>query len=94
MVRGMGKYDALRAFLAGMTEGCIDLTLDEIDWIVSLPNSARRYASWWANEDPEATSHLQCKAWLMAGYEAKPNMQARVARFTTTRLKPSIPRSA
>ncbi|WP_336802176.1 DUF7662 domain-containing protein [Kaistia sp. MMO-174] len=88
----MSKYDALRDFLAEQVQGCIKLSLDEINLIVSLPNSARRYASWWANEDPEATGHVQCKAWLAAGYEAKPNLQAGAVQFSKFRLRVPLTR--
>ncbi len=34
-----------------------------------LPNSAAR-PEWWANETDPRTTHVQCRAWLDAGYKA------------------------
>ena len=72
----MGKYDPLRDFLRRQSAPVVVLTLAEIDGIVSLPVSARTYEWWWANEDVEATTHVQCKAWQAAGYEAQPDLRA------------------
>ena len=45
-----------------------------------VPKSAQR-PEWWANEDTPATRHVQCKAWLRAGYRAIPQTSAERVRF-------------
>lgn len=49
----------------------MSLTFAEIEKILdsSLPASACKYREWWANENSENTTHVQCKAWSEANYE-------------------------
>jgi hypothetical protein len=81
----MAKYDPLRNRLQGRTEQTVTMSLDEIDALVSLPASAHLYAEWWSNEDVATTSHVQCKAWQAAGYEASPNRTAGTVTFRRRR---------
>lgn len=78
----MAKCDVLRDSFALQTANSIELTFYEICQIVQIPNFARDYSAWWANEDPETTTHVQCRGWMVAGYQAIPNLQAKVVRFT------------
>lgn len=67
----MSKYDALRNYLRKQTLGEIVLTFAQIESVIGtqLPPSASR-PQWWENATDENTSHVQCKAWLSAGYNA------------------------
>ena len=46
----MSRYDALTTCLLSRAEPVVALTFDELDTIVGgLPNSAKTYGAWWAN---------------------------------------------
>ena len=78
----MSRYDPIRARLAASGEDMETLSFEEIgDLVGGLPDSATRYAWWWANEDPQSTTRSQCKSWQAAGYEAEPNMSRRSVTF-------------
>src|SRR5579875_1352586 len=49
----------------------IELAFEEVERIIgtSLPDSAAR-PQWWANETNPDSSHVQCRAWRTAGYDA------------------------
>ena len=47
----------------------------------ALPQSALQSPAWWANERNEGSAHVQCKAWLDAGYQARPNVKAQTVTF-------------
>lgn len=47
----------------------------------ALPQSAFKYPAWWANERNEGTAQVHCKAWLDAGYKARPNLKAQTVTF-------------
>ena len=83
----MSKYDPLRLFLQKQSATSLTLKFDEIDQIVPLPRSAKKYEWWWANEDPDTTSHVQCVAWQKAGYSALPNIHAASVTFSKTTRK-------
>ena len=51
------------------------------DFVGGLPQSALKNANWWANERAEGSAHVQCKAWLDAGYKARPNLKAETVTF-------------
>jgi hypothetical protein len=61
------KYDPLQARLARERAARVRLTFKEIESVVGfpLPESARRYAQWWANV---GGSHVQAEAWMGAGW--------------------------
>jgi hypothetical protein len=59
--------DPLRQQLADRTEPVVTRTFAEIERLLgaTLPDPARRYPPWWANE--EAGTHVHARAWLDAG---------------------------
>lgn len=67
----MAKYDPLYEYLSKQTLRQLILSFSEIENIIGaqLPNSVVR-PQWWANDTNSETSHVQCKAWLAAGYNA------------------------
>lgn len=81
--RALGKYDPLHDHLAGLRSQFVVLGFSEVERIIgaTLPPSARTYLEWWANETSNATTHVQCRAWLRAGYEASPNLGAEIVTF-------------
>ena len=81
----MSKYDALRDYLKTQTSDLLTLSLTDLDRIVKLPPSAKRYDFWWSNEDVRATLHVQSKAWQEAGYEAQPNLRGKRVVFRRIR---------
>jgi hypothetical protein len=63
----MGKYDALGTHLRKQRKDRVSLSFDEIETILGfrLPNSARSYRAWWA-EDPR---HVQAfDGWMSTGW--------------------------
>ena len=77
----MSKYDPLRDFLQEQSAGSVTLSLAELDAIVRLPASAKRFDFWWSNEDVKTTIHAQSKAWQEAGYLAEPNVRGKSVTF-------------
>lgn len=69
----MAKYDPLLRYLRRQSGSEVVLTFSEIEnlLVALLPKSARR-REWWANEASEMTRHVQCRAWMEAGYQAFP----------------------
>lgn len=67
----MAKYDPLRKRLRRSDAPELVLSFDDIEQIIGdmLPKSAA-LAAWWGNETSADTRHVQCRAWLDAGYEA------------------------
>jgi hypothetical protein len=61
------RYTPLREHLAERSEPLVHMTFAEIEAILggNLPDSARKYRPWWANE--EAGTHVHARAWLDAG---------------------------
>jgi hypothetical protein len=49
-----------------------------------LPKSCRR-PEWWGNERGPASRHVQCQAWLRAGYRAVATPAAERVRFERER---------
>ena len=82
----MPKYKPRRDHLQGQSAPVLTLTLAQINEIVGLPQSAYRHDWWWANEDVTTTTHVQCKAWQAAGYDAEPHLAQRNVTF---RKKPT-----
>lgn len=71
----MSKYDPLYYWLGAksLSKGTrIPSTFEQIEEILGakLPGTARIKPQWWGNEkyDPR---HIQCKAWLNAGFEVR-----------------------
>ena len=67
----MAKYDTLKAYLARQSSEEMELSFAELERIIGddLPASASR-PQWWANEINPDTSHVQCRSWRNAGYDA------------------------
>lgn len=72
----MAKYDPLHRYLRRQFAAEVVLTFAEIENLLAaiLPKSARR-REWWANEMAEHTAHVQCRAWMRAGYLAFPAVE-------------------
>ncbi len=66
----MGKYAPLTRFLREQEQPHITLRFSELEEVLgfSLPESAYKYASWWANS---AKQQSQVKGWLDAGWETR-----------------------
>ena len=82
----MAKYDPLMDWLLGQRAKRIEMSFGEIGKKVGgLPASASRYREWWANEEGE-TSHVQCAAWMKAGYRVDAvNLELRRVTFVRER---------
>lgn len=63
-----GKYAPLFRFLMERQENRMEFTFREIEAILgfTLPESARLYRPWWANQGK--AGHSQCMAWSVAGW--------------------------
>jgi hypothetical protein len=60
----VGKYDALRDYLASKAGDEVRMTFSEVEELVGrLPNSARMHRAWWAND-----SKVEALAWRAAGW--------------------------
>lgn len=78
----MAKYDPLHRYLRQQFAAEVVLTFSEIENLLTalLPKSARR-REWWANETADDTTHVQCRAWMRAGYLAFPTLDAERVLF-------------
>ena len=67
----MSKYEPLADFLRTHRGDTCSLGFVDIERIIgsSLPASAREHRSWWGND----RTHTQARAWMQAGYGAKPD---------------------
>lgn len=67
----MPKYTPLYDYLRRKPHAEIEMSFTQIERVVGsmLPKRASR-SQWWANERSAETRHVQCSAWLDAGYEA------------------------
>jgi hypothetical protein len=65
----MGKYVPLKRFLeaAPKSQKSVTLSFAQVEVILrdTLPPSARNRRQWWANDE----THVQARAWLVAGFE-------------------------
>lgn len=79
----MGKYKPLQNFLGAGPKRPLSLSYEQIELILGagLPTSAHEYAEWWANEDLSTTTHVQCRAWIGAGFDAHPDVAAKIVEF-------------
>lgn len=78
----MAKYSSLAKFLAdsARTEGTVILSFAQIEDLVgsTLPASARKFRSWWGNDN----YHVQSVAWRAAGWRVfKSDMARHVVTF-------------
>jgi len=84
MIEYHGKYEKLYRHLTGLTAWEWRATFGEVEAILGfiLPNSARSYTAWWAND----SSHSYARAWLAAGWETSSvNLQAGTLVFRKKR---------
>jgi hypothetical protein len=67
----MSKYVPLTVFLKSTKTDYLPMTFVEIERVLGfrLPASAHDHPAWWANDD--GPSHVQAKAWLLAGFETQ-----------------------
>jgi hypothetical protein len=81
----VGKYDPLEGHLRRQKAATYEMTFRDIERVLGelLPKSAHR-PEWWANETKPATRHIQCRAWLRAGYRAVPHVPSERVRFSRT----------
>jgi hypothetical protein len=89
----MSIYDPLKQRLASEVGDSIVVTFAEIETILvrTLPRSAYEYPAWWANEESDETSPVQCLAWLSAGFRATPDLSRRTVKFERYANAPSPP---
>jgi len=68
----MFKYQPLREFLSRQLADRVERSFEQLrdeDIIgIELPESAYTHVQWWSNEHSEVTRHVQCRAWLDAGW--------------------------
>lgn len=75
------KYEPLKVFLKSRREARVRMSFADVAKAARtpLPQSAYRYAAWWAND---STSHVQARAWLEAGFKtAEVDMEAQRVEF-------------
>lgn len=67
----MGKYDPLYQHLRRRSADELEMSFAEVERVIDamLPNSAAR-PQWWSNEAGLDTTHVQCRAWREAGFDA------------------------
>ncbi|MEJ2345577.1 MAG: hypothetical protein P8076_15550 [Gammaproteobacteria bacterium] len=65
----MSKYDALRIWLAGISDAEVTVSFSQVEKIIGsgLPASAYKYPAWWSNQT-DASTHPQARAWVDAGF--------------------------
>jgi hypothetical protein len=78
----MGKYDPLEGHLRRQKADTYEMSFRDVERVLGglLPKSAQR-PEWWANEQNPETRHVQCRAWLQAGFRAVVRPQAERVRF-------------
>lgn len=79
----MSVYDPLKRRLEAETGDKLTLSFAEIETILnrSLPESAYQYQAWWSNEDPDDTTHTQCRSWVLVRFEAEADLPTRIVCF-------------
>jgi len=70
-VEAVSKYHPLLQYLASSDVLYLKFSFTEIEKIlgVPLPQSARRYSAWWANN--QDGRHVQAASWLDVGYQTE-----------------------
>jgi hypothetical protein len=85
----MSKYKPLERYLrAASGRTLVDIRFSQIERLIGsrLPESARKYAAWWSNEDDG--THVQAKAWRAACYRAKVDVANEKVTFVTDSSAP------
>jgi hypothetical protein len=79
----MSKYDPLYKYLATQKGSPVTMTFSQVEKVLgfALPASARKYAAWWANANPESGQHPYSQAWTLAGMRASVNVAAEQVVF-------------
>jgi len=82
------KYTPLEEWLRAQAESDTDvmtMSFEQIEALLhdSLPPSARRYRTWWAND---IATHPQARAWMLAGWKAE-NLDPATETVTFVRAK-------
>jgi hypothetical protein len=76
------KYEGLGQYLGTNGGSSVELTFQQIEEILGLklPDSARRYPAWWANE--KTGSHSHARSWLDAGWKtSRVNLKMGTVKF-------------
>ena len=65
----MGKYEPITRYLLGVRADEVRVSFADLEAILgfSLPESARLYSAWWANESDGR--HSQCRSWIDVGWK-------------------------
>ena len=89
----MESYYPLFRWLQQQPGRELRLTFGQIEEILKrpLPSSAKLHAAWWANEDPEKTRHVQCRAWRLAGWRASAQIIGGLVTFSREGAAPLAP---
>jgi hypothetical protein len=68
----MSAYDPLYKWLLSNSANSVSPTFAQIEAILGfkLPDTARKRPQWWANEVGD-TRHVQCRAWMDAGFQTR-----------------------
>jgi hypothetical protein len=63
----LSRYQPLNEYLVEQSGPVVRMTFGQIERVLGarLPNSARKYRPWWANES--AGTHVHARSWLDAG---------------------------
>jgi hypothetical protein len=75
----VAKYDPIYNFLRDKV-GPVEFSLAALSDLLDggLPDSAYRHGAWWSSDDD---THVQSRAWSLAGYRAEPELTAGTVRF-------------
>lgn len=75
-------YQPLHVRLSNERGPIVRLTFAEIEEVLGrkLPASARKFTSWWSNENVRA-GHSQARAWLDAGFAVKVSLKNLTVEF-------------
>ena len=89
----MSKYTPLEKYLnySKTYNKVINMSFNEIEKIIGeqLPESAYKYAAWWANE--KHGSHSHAKAWMRAGWKVDGvDFKNKHVQFTIMDIAPRV----
>lgn len=64
-------YEPLHDYLVASSDSILPMSFAEVERILGrgLPNSARRYPAWWANE--QSGTHAHAHSWMDAGWSTR-----------------------
>jgi len=80
----MSQYDPLYKWLSDANHKSVNTTFEQLEKLLGfpLPVTAKTRPQWWSNEQSNKTRHVQCKAWIDAGFRAHPDLNKQVVIFT------------